>query len=375
MNLELTEEQLALRATVRRFLADKAPVAGHVRPLLEDPTGTTDEVWLGLARLGATGLLVPPEHGGAGMAMTDAGVVLEELGRALDPGPWQSTAVASVRALTRCAPGDEGTGAPKLLRRIAEGSLVATVVLHDGTVAVAPGAHGTDDGAVVSGAVASVPDAAAASVLLVPGADGSEHELFAVEASAPGVEITPLRPVDGTRKRAALSFDGTPARRLGPLGPEAVAALADDVLVASAADALGAAQAVLELAVDYAKVRTQFGAPIGSFQAVQHLCVDMLETVELARSGVLQALWAADHADPEQRHLAALRCKAFSGRLAKVGDTAIQVFGGIGYTWEHDAHLYLKRLLSWSARSGGPDRYLRELGSRLVRSVQARGRP
>ena len=136
------------------------------------------------------------------------------------------------------------------------------------------------------------------------------------------------------------------------------------MLIADAADALGAAQAVMDLAVDYAKVRRQFDPPIGSFQAVQHLCVDMYETVELARSGVIHALWAADAADPDERHLAALRAKAFAGRLATVGDIAIQVFGGIGFTWEHDAHLYLKRLLGWSAFLGGSDRYLEAVGRR-----------
>ena len=138
------------------------------------------------------------------------------------------------------------------------------------------------------------------------------------------------------------------------------------MLTAYAADALGAAQAVMNLAIEYAKVRRQFDQPIGSFQAVQHLCVDMYETVELARSGVMHALWAADAADPAEHHLAALRAKAFAGRLAAVGDIAIQVFGGIGYTWEHDAHLYLKRLLGWSAFLGGSDRYLEEVGALLA---------
>ena len=144
------------------------------------------------------------------------------------------------------------------------------------------------------------------------------------------------------------------------------------MLIASAADALGAAQAVMDLAIDYAKVRRQFDAPIGSFQAVQHLCVDMYETVELARSGVIHALWAADAADAAERHLSALRAKAFAGRLATVGDTAIQVFGGIGFTWEHDAHLYLKRLLGWSALLGGSDRYLEAVGRSLA--SERRGR-
>jgi alkylation response protein AidB-like acyl-CoA dehydrogenase len=129
---------------------------------------------------------------------------------------------------------------------------------------------------------------------------------------------------------------------------------------------LGAATTVMNMAVEYAKVRRQFDQPIGSFQAVQHLCVDMYETVELARSGVLHALWAADAAPPAERHLAAVRAKAFAGQLATVADTAIQVFGGIGYTWEHDAHLYLKRLLGWSTFLGGSDRYLQEVGRALL---------
>jgi alkylation response protein AidB-like acyl-CoA dehydrogenase len=123
------------------------------------------------------------------------------------------------------------------------------------------------------------------------------------------------------------------------------------------------------MTVEYAKVRRQFGAPIGSFQAVAHLCADMYETVELARSGVQYAVWAADCADPAERHLAALRVKAYSGALAGVGDTAIQVFGGIGFTWEHDAQLYLKRLLSFSRFLGSPDDYLKRVGAELIGSA------
>jgi len=176
--------------------------------------------------------------------------------------------------------------------------------------------------------------------------------------------------VDPTRKLFDVRFDGVPAQRLAVPDVDAVTALVDDVLIAHAADALGAATAVMNLAVDYAKVRRQFDQPIGSFQAVQHLCVDMYETVELARSGVLHALWAADAAQPEERHLAAVRARAFAAQLASVADTAIQVFGGIGYTWEHDAHLYLKRLLGWSVYLGGSDRYLQEVGRAAGRAMQ-----
>lgn len=347
MNLELDDEQVALRGTVRRFLAERASVSAHVRPLLDDVRGTTDEVWRGLADLGAVGVLVPEAHGGAGLGMVEAGVVAEQLGAALHPGPWMSTAVAAVRALAHC-----GVVDADLLSGIAAGTTIATVALGD--IACA--------GTTLHGELTAVPDAAAATVLLVT----AEDTLFAVDPAAVGVTVAPRTQVDPTRKLFDVRLDGAAARRLGAAASADVDAVIDDVLIASAADALGAANAVLHLAVEYAKVRTQFGSPIGSFQAVQHLCVDMYETVELARGGVLFALWAADCADADERRGAALRAKAFAARLATVGDTAIQVFGGIGYTWEHDAHLYLKRLLGWAALNGGSDRYLEAVGRRLV---------
>jgi alkylation response protein AidB-like acyl-CoA dehydrogenase len=361
MNLELTDEQVALRDTARRFLADKATISGHVRALLDDPTGTTGAVWRGLADLGTTGLLVPQEYGGAGMTMVEAGIVAEELGAALHPGPWLSSAVAAPRALARLGAGNAGA---ELLTGIADGTTIAAVGPLDRTD-VAVTAVERDNDFVLRGEIA-MPDAAAANVLLVFAEDGERTGLFAVKTDSPGISVTPERGIDQTRKRFRVAVDDVPTHRLATPSPDAIAAVVDDVLIATAADALGAARTVLDLAVEYAKVRNQFGQAIGSFQAIQHLCVDMYETVELARSGVIHALWAADNADADERHLSALRAKAFAGRLATVGDTAIQVFGGIGYTWEHDAHLYLKRLLSWSEFLGGPDQYLTELGARLA---------
>jgi alkylation response protein AidB-like acyl-CoA dehydrogenase len=380
MNLELTDEQVALRDTTRRFLAERAPISEHVRPLLDDPTGVNDAVWRGLADLGTTGLLVPQEFGGAGMTMVEAGVVAEELGAAPHPGPWLSTAVAAPRALARFGAQDaqdaqdtqdtqdaQDTEAAKLLAGIADGSAIAAVgPLDDSAVAAVP--QGTD---VALRGQFSMLDAGAADVLLVLADNG----LYAVPATSPGVSMTPEPGIDQTRKQFRVALDDAAGHRLAAASSDAAAAVVDDVLIATAADALGAGRAVLSLAVEYAKVRKQFGQAIGSFQAIQHLCVDMYETVELARSGVIHALWAADAAQSEERRLAALRAKAFAGRLATVGDTAIQVLGGIGYTWEHDAHLYLKRLLSWSALLGGPDRYLTEIGARLADSARKRRQP
>ncbi|MGB8388928.1 acyl-CoA dehydrogenase family protein [Mycobacterium sp.] len=371
MNLELTDEQVALRDTTRRFLAEKASISDHVRPLLDDPTGTNEAVWRGLADLGTTGLLVPEQYGGAGMTMVEAGIVAEELGAGLHPGPWLSTAVAATRALTRLGANDS---AAELLSGIADGTTVATVCFLDfGKTSVAASRQGNE--IVLRGEIAGVPDAAAADVLLALAEDSEGPGLFAVKTDLSGISVARERGIDQTRKQFRVTFDAAPAQRLAAAPPEEVAAVIDDVLIAAAADALGAARAVMDLAVEYAKTRKQFGQAIGSFQAIQHLCVDMYETVELARSGVIHALWASDAvpaADQacSERHLAALRAKAFAGRLATVGDTAIQVLGGIGYTWEHDAHLYLKRLLSWSALLGGPDRYLTELGARLAKRGQ-----
>jgi acyl-CoA dehydrogenase len=365
MNLELTEEQLALRDTVRRFCAERASISDHVRPMLDDPTGTTDAVWRGLADLGATGVLVPAECGGAGATMVEAGIVAEELGAALHPGPWLSTAVAATRALARAG----GQPAADILTRIADGTCKATVTgLAEKSPASGrcpqqrPIVSVRNGGLCVCSPPLAAPDAAAAEVLLV--FDGTA--LFTVEPAAAGVTVTAERGIDQTRKQFRVELDGAGAQRLAAFSAEDIQAITDDLLIATAADALGAARAIMHLSIEYAKTRTQFGQPIGSFQAIQHLCVDMFETVELARSGVIHALCAADNS-PEERHLAALRAKAFAGRLATVGDTAIQVFGGIGYTWEHDAHLYLKRLLGWSVFLGGSDGYLSEVGARVAK--------
>ncbi|UMB71111.1 acyl-CoA dehydrogenase family protein [Mycobacterium paraterrae] len=360
MNLELSEELIALRDTVRAFVSERASVSTFVRPMLDDDTGTTDVVWRGLADLGVTGLLVPLEHDGAGMTMVEAGVVAEELGAGLYPGPWLSSAVAAARALTRFeVPLD--VAAP-LLTGIADGSTIATVgPLHGPRPAV------VNDG--LRGAIKGVWDVASADVLLVVADDRNGTGLFAIQPTADGITSTLQAGIDQTRKRFDVTLDDVTAQRLGSVSHENLEALVDDVTIAWAADALGAARALLNLVIEYAKVRRQFSQPIGAFQAVQHLCVGMYETVELARSGVIHALWAADTGDRPERHAAAMRTKAFAGRLAAVGDTAIQLFGGIGYTWEHDAHLYLKRLLSWNAFLDGSDRYLVQLGAEFAAAV------
>jgi alkylation response protein AidB-like acyl-CoA dehydrogenase len=293
------------------------------------------------------------------MSLTEAGLVCEELGAALHPGPWLSSSVVAPRALRRF--GADNERARELFTGIADGSVIAAVGVHTSFAA-----DQVKGGTTLRGEIADVQDAGAADVLL---AVGGGAELYAVPLSLPEVRIDEIAGTDKSSKNFRVTFAGAGADLIAVADDLAVEALIDDMIVAWAADALGAARQILQMTVEYAKVRRQFGAPIGSFQAVAHLCVDMHETVDLARSGVLYALWAADFADRAERHRAALRVKAFAGRLATVGDLAIQVFGGIGFTWEHNAHLYLKRLLTFSRYLGSPGDYLEQVGRELAGST------
>jgi len=333
VNLELSDEQVALRDTVRRALAAEPP----------------DRTWERLAALGALDILVPDASGGSGLGMVEAALVSEEMGRARYAGPWLATAVAAVRAAA-------AVGAP-----FVPGGRTAAVALpwpgHEVGFAL-------DGDGRVTGTQHHVLGAPPADVLLLPATRDGDVLLVAVE----GVDSAAEPGLDATTAVGTVAVDGAGGEVLGRLPDGALDAVRDDVLVAWAADALGAARAVLALAVEHAKVRHQFGQPIGAFQAVQHLLVDALETVELVAGGVLYAAWAADAGEPAERHMAALRLKAFAARLATVGDIAIQVLGGIGYTWEHDAHRYLRRLLGWSVAFGPASSYQVEVGRRVIRS-------
>lgn len=355
MNLEYSDEQLALRDTIRQFLTARAGPS-HARAMFDEPSGTTAALWRGLAKLGATGLLVPVAAGGTGLTMDEAGVVAEELGAAADPGPWISTSVLAPRALLRFGAED---GA--MLGGIADGSVRVAVGPLSADSVVATG-HG--ESVTLRAAPAVVADVEAADVLLVPARYDERWALFAV--STEDLPTSPATGIDPTRKSARVHLEDFPARLLAVADAGAAAALRDDALAITAAEALGAAQRLLDLTVAHAKDRRQFGQPIGSFQAVQQLCVAMFETVELFRGGVLRALWTADHSAPAVHHLAAARLKGFATRLASVGDNAVQVLGGIGYTWEHDAHLYLRRLLAFSGYLGRSDTYLTDLGASLL---------
>jgi acyl-CoA dehydrogenase len=361
MNFEFSEEQEALRDSVRRFLEDRAPLR-FVRAVWDDPRGTTDTVWGGLAALGVTGLLVPAAAGGIGGGMVDAAVVCEELGRVVNPGPYVSSAVGAAGLVADLDADDP------LLGDLADGSVVGTVALHEpgrraGWRTPTVAARAGDDGWTLTGTKVHVPDVVAADVVLVVATAGPELGVFAVDATGSGAtrEATPT--IDGTRREGTLTLAGAPARRVGTGDASAaVATTVDRLHTAWAVDGVGAAQAALEMAVAYAKERRQFGVPIGSFQAVAHLCADMLRNVELARAAAYYACWALDAADRAEAHRAATMAVAFaSDGLYRVGADTIQVHGGVGYTWEHDAHLFYKRLCTLQGLGGGTTDHLEEL--------------
>ena len=367
MDFEFSADQEMLRDSVRRFLADKAPIA-YVRDAYETDGAELgrDEVWTGLRDIGAVGLLVPEEHGGAGMGMVDAAVVLEELGGALGPAPYASSAIGAVSLVLRAGAGREHAF---LLPGLADGSTIGAIALYEAGARYewrAPECRAEIDGKTwaIHGLKTHVADAAAANLLLVIARDpDGVLGVFAVQGGDERVEVEPSPSVDGSRKEANVRFTGAGGWRLGSGdATEAVARTLDRLAVAYVVDGVGAAQRALALAVEYAKERVQFDKPIGSFQAVQHLCADMLRALELGRAAGYYACWAADDAEPDEAHRAAVMAKAFaSGAYAQLGGSAIQVFGGIGFTWEHDIHLYYKRLLSLSASLGNTSEHLSEL--------------
>lgn len=328
MDFEFSPEQEMLRASVRAFLADKAPLSS-VRERYESDR-FDDAVWRGLATLDVFEL-----------GMVDSAVVLEEIGRALCPVPFASSAIGA-RSLQ---PELDGIGTIAIYEPGSryEWRSPATEV-RDGRL------HGTK---------VHVADATAADVFVVTAMGENGFDAFGTTEG----RIEPTTTVDGSRKQATVVFDGAEAFPLD-VDHAAVERALDRLGVAYAVDAVGAAQRALELSIEYAKEREQFGKPIGSFQAVQHLCADMLRAVELGRAAAYYACWAIDEASPEEAHRAATLARAFAAdTFPQLGGTAIQVFGGIGFTWEHDIHLYYKRLLSQSVAFGTAGDHLEELAA------------
>lgn len=376
MDFGFSEEQDLLRQAARDFLTKECPMT-VVRRLMEDESGHSPELWDQMAQLGWQGLILPEEYGGAGMDFVDLIVVLEEMGRVVLPGPFLSTAVYASTALLEAGNDEQKK---RYLPDIAQGKLLATVAHMepngrwdaDGITATAT-AEG--EGYRLDGTKLFVPDGHIADLLIVaartPGSTVQDGvSLFCVERNTAGVTATALKSMDQTRRLAEVALDGVVVGAdalLGEIGGgwRTLERLSDRAKVALCAEMCGGAAQVLDMSVEYAKVREQFGKPIGSFQAIQHKCADMMVQVESSKSATYYAAWAVAN-DVEDAPLAAAMAKAYcSDAYRVVAGEGIQIHGGIGFTWEHDMHIYFKRAKS-SEVSFGDATWNRELVAQQI---------
>ncbi|MCZ4512551.1 acyl-CoA/acyl-ACP dehydrogenase [Streptomyces sp. ActVer] len=370
MDLTFSVEQDELRKVVRSFLTKHATEA-DVRRLAADPTGYDPVVWRRMAtEIGLQGLAVPEKYGGSGFGYVDLGVVFEETGRALLCAPYFATVALAAETLLRC---DDERARGDLLPGIASGETVATLALTEESgrwdeAGIRLSAHDEAGGWRLTGVKTYVLDGHLADLLLVAARTPSGISLFGVAAEAPGLARTPLPTLDQTRKQARVEFTKTPARLLGPEG-SAWPALERTLATASvllAVEQVGGAGAALDAAVEYARIREQYGRPIGSFQGIKHKCADMLVEIESARSAAYGGLWALGAGDEAETAISAAVAQAFcSEAFTKVAGDNIQVHGGIGFTWEHPAHLYLKRAKSSEVLLGTPSYHRELLAARL----------
>jgi alkylation response protein AidB-like acyl-CoA dehydrogenase len=368
VKLVLDAEQEELRSAVRRFLADRSPSA-RVRAVMDADPGHDPQVWRGLADVGALGLVVPEELGGAGAGHVERAVVAEELGRAVVPVPFLASAVLATDALLAL---DDDAARAELLPRLAGGEAIATVAVAEGRgewdrSGGTTTATERDGGWQLDGTKTPVLAGDVADVVLVWAAAADGPAWFLVRSDAAGLTRTRLTGLDPTRRVAKLAFAGTPARRLAGADPVAVLDLvADLAAVALAGEQVGVMQRAMELTVDYAKVRVQFGRPIGSYQAVKHGLADVYSAWEHAVSVLRYAAWTADH-DRVELPVAAALAQVYVGPAAfGAANAMVQYHGGTGYTWEHDAHLFYKRAKSAQLLLGPPAAHRLRLADRLA---------
>ena len=364
MDFDFSADQYLGRDSARSFLTDRLPSTA-LRRVLDTETGFDRELWRGLAELGWTSVLLGEKHGGLGLGFLDLALLCEESGRALLPAPLVETAVMLPLAL------EAGSAAQceRWLPRIATGDAVATAALAGPDGFPLPsgiGVHARREGArfVLDGEALIVPFAEVADVMLTAARvdDGDGIGLFLVEPGDAGVSRQALPGLDPTIRTAAVRFGGVRLGRdrvIGETGggrPVLERALRA-ANVALAFQAVGGAGRALEMAVEYAKVRQQFGKPIGSFQAIKHKCADMMVQYETTRAGACCAAWAIDARAPDAEVAAAMAKAMCTEMFRYVAGAAIQVHGGIGFTWEHDLHFYFKRAKYLEFALGTPSQH------------------
>ncbi len=360
MDFDLSKTQRLLKDTARQFLARECK-ADRVRRLMETETAHDEALWQAIADQGWTALIVPEAFGGIGSGIVELAAVEEEMGRACMPGPFLSTVFAT--ALIRAAGSAEQQ--KSYLERIAAGSLKATVAILEESAS-------WDLRSIrmkTSGRKVFVGDAEIADLILCVARSGEELVVVPVDRRAGGLTIERMRSMDETRKLYRVAFEHI-AGDAFPGGADAVGAAIDIATVALCAEMVGGMQWILETTVEYAKTRQQFGRPIGSFQAVQHQCADMLLLTESARSATYYAAWALTENDPGAALAVSIAKSYCSDAYREVGNRGIQVHGGIGFTWEHDLQLYYKRAKSSETLFGDSSFHRERIASLVVDESQ-----
>ncbi len=353
MDVHLSEEQSLLQESARDFLEAECPM-DFVRTRMEEPPGGSDGLWQKMSQLGWTGISLPDAYGGAGMDLLSLSLLCQEMGRVLLPSPYLSTVALGAQAVLH---GGSDAIKQRVLPGVAEGSnRIALALLEEGLV-WSPGGIAMEAVAGagryrLNGNKTFTTDAGNANLLLVPARTSSAERdgitLFLVDVEQTGVECEPIGYTDQTRNVSDVSFanvDVSADNIVGEVdrGWEVVERALDYAKVALCGEMLGGAERMLEMSVEYAGSREQFGKPIGSFQAIQHKCANQFMNVESIRSALFYAAWSVGNDEPDA-HVSACLAKSFCGEaFTAVAAEGIQIHGGLGFTWEQDLHLYYKR--------------------------------
>lgn len=352
MDFTYSDEQAMLAEGARRLLSEQCSTE-RVREVVETETGFDAELWKNIANQGWVAMHIPEEYGGAGFTYAETAILLHEMGRVLAPVPFLSGVMATEALL---AGGSEDQKAA-WLPRIGSGEVVATLAIAEpgggwGQESVTATAKPDGEEHVITGVKSFVTAGHVADLLIVAARSDDGVGLFLVAGEA--AAATKLVTLDTTRTQASIELAGASATLLGNGGWDVVERVYDVARTALAAELVGGLERVLEMAVEYSKTRKQFGRAIGSFQAIKHMCADMLVSLESARSAVGYAVWALTTGSDELG-VAAPMAKAYgSEAFFKAAGDNIQIHGGIGFTWEHDAHLYFKRAKSTELLFGSP---------------------
>ena len=334
MQFGLSESQDFLKDSARKFFAGECPSA-EVRRLMETDTAYDASLWSKLTDQGYTGIIFPEAYGGVGLGKVELMLLMEEAGRALLPGPFFSTVVLAGAVLdTVCSAAHKH----KYLAPICRGETRATVAILESNASWNPrDIQLTASNGKLTGEKYFVTDAAIADFIIVVARDG----VFVVDSKAHGLKVSPMSAVDLTRKLYVVEFSNTPAEEIGATAD--LARAFDIATAALAAELVGGMQRTLDITVEYAKTRKQFGKPIGMFQAVQHQCADMYLETESSRSAVYYAGWALEENSPDAATAVSIAKMYASDAGRTVGNRGIQIHGGMGFTWENDVHLYYRR--------------------------------